>query len=107
MSGLKSFFLTAGGIGHAPVASGTFGSLPPVAIALLMAFLGQPLWLISLVMLLLMVVFSVACIRIGGEAEAIFGRKDPGQVVADEMAGQSLALLLLPWADPSIPGSAW
>ncbi|MEC7351855.1 MAG: phosphatidylglycerophosphatase A [Planctomycetota bacterium] len=107
MTRFRTFLLTAGGLGHAPVASGTFGSLPPVAIALLMAFLGQPVWLITLVMLLLVAVFSVACVRFGGEAEALFGRKDPGQVVADEVAGQALALSFLPWADPSISGAAW
>ena len=31
----------------------------------------------------------------------------PGQVVADEVAGQSLALLFLPWADPAMPGALW
>ena len=107
MRNVRIWFLTAGGLGHAPIASGTFGSLPPVALALALALLGQPMWLISLVMLLLLAVFSVACIRFGGEAESIFGRKDPGQVVADEVAGQALALMFLPWADPAIPGALW
>ncbi|MAJ47473.1 MAG: hypothetical protein CBC35_09560 [Planctomycetes bacterium TMED75] len=107
MKSIRVFFLTAGGLGYAPIASGTFGSLPPVVIAFVLAMLGQSVWLISLVMLLLMLVFSIACLRFGNEAETLFGRKDPGQVVADEVAGQSVALLLLPWADPSIPGAFW
>ena len=28
-------------------------------------------------------------------------------MVADEVAGQALALSFLPWADPSISGAAW
>lgn len=107
MKSIRVFFLTAGGLGYAPIASGTFGSLPPVVIAFALAMFGQSVWLISLVMLLLMLVFSVACLRFGNEAERLFGRKDPGQVVADEVAGQSVALLLLPWADPSMPGGLW
>lgn len=107
MRSIRVFFLTAGGLGYAPIASGTFGSLPPVVIAFVLAMFGQSVWLISLVMLLLMLVFSVACLRFGNEAETLFGRKDPGQVVADEVAGQSVALLLLPWADPSMPGALW
>ena len=82
MKSIRVFFLTAGGLGYAPIASGTFGSLPPVVIAFVLAMLGQSVWLISLVMLLLMLVFSIACLRFGNEAETLFGRKDPGQVVA-------------------------
>ncbi len=107
MKSIRVFFLTAGGLGLAPSASGTFGSLPRMVIAFVLAMLGQSVWVISLVMLLLLLVFSVACIRFGGEAEELFGRKDPGQVVADEVAGQSLALLFLPWADPAMPGALW
>ena len=54
MKSIRVFFLTAGGLGYAPIASGTFGSLPPVVIAFALAMFGQSVWLISLVMLLLM-----------------------------------------------------
>ena len=33
--------------------------------------------------------------------EAHFGQKDPGQVVSDEVAGQSIALLGMAWLEPS------
>ena len=69
MQKLRVFFLTAGGLGFAPIASGTFGSIPPVVIAFLLAMTGQPLWLISLAMVLLMVAFSIACIRFGSERQ--------------------------------------
>ena len=35
--------------------------------------------------------------RFGAWAEVHFGKKDPRQVVADETAGQCVALLALPW----------
>ena len=100
MRDLRFFLLTAGGLGHAPIASGTFGSLPPVILAFILVQLGQPNWLVSLCMALLVVAFSVVCIRFGAEAELRYGKKDPGQVVADEVAGQAVALLFLPWASP-------
>jgi phosphatidylglycerophosphatase A len=38
---------------------------------------------------------------LGDAAERRFGKKDPGSVVADEVAGQSLALMWLPWSIPN------
>lgn len=97
--------LSVGGLGHAPIASGTFGSLPPVVLAILLVQLGQPGWLVNGCLLLLGTAFSIACIRFGALGEQVWGRKDPGQVVADEVAGQSVALLLLPWSVPGEDGA--
>lgn len=97
--------LTAGGLGHAPIASGTFGSLPPVVLAFVLVQTDQPAWLLNTCLVLLGVAFSIACIRFGKQAEARWKRKDPGEVVADEVAGQSLALLFLPWAPVSAPNA--
>tara|TARA_B100001059_G_C17809341_1_gene571266 strand:+ start:1068 stop:1574 length:507 start_codon:yes stop_codon:yes gene_type:complete len=105
MQRLRAAFLTVGGLGHAPIASGTFGSLPPVCLAFLLVQFGQQGIVLELSMLLLLVIFSVACLRFGRESEELFGRKDPGQVVADEVAGQAIALLWLPWAAPDSPGA--
>ena len=100
MKDFRFGLLTAGGLGHAPIASGTFGSLPPVVLAFIMVQLGQPFWLVTVCMALLIVAFSVVCLRFGDIAEARYGKKDPGEVVADEVAGQAVALLFLPWAMP-------
>ena len=43
-------------------------------------------------------IFCVACVAFGEWAEAKFGKKDAGQIVADEAAGQVFPLLLLPFA---------
>lgn len=102
--------LTAGGLGFLRPASGTWGSLPPVVVAVGLANLGQPVWSIEVSMILLLAIGTVACLRFGRIAEETFGRKDPGQVVADEVAGQAVALLFLPWAgvvatagEPALP----
>lgn len=105
MQRLRAAFLTVGGLGHAPIASGTFGSLPPVCLAFILVQFGQQGMVLELSMILLAVIFSIACLRFGRESEELFGKKDPGQVVADEVAGQAIALLWLPWASPDDPGA--
>jgi len=80
---------TAGGAGLAPVAPGTAGSL-------FAAFL---LWLIpfstfSLGVTLVGVIF--AGIWAGGRIERLSGRKDPGLIVIDEVAGMMLSVIVLP-----------
>ncbi len=96
--------LTVFGLGYRKPASGTWGSLPPPAITLALVFLlganglsAFDTWLINGVLVILLLVFSYACLAWGDWAEAIYGKKDPGQVVADEVAGQAVALLALPW----------
>lgn len=105
MQRLRAAFLTVGGLGHAPIASGTFGSLPPVCLAFVLVQFGQQGMVLELSMILLAIIFSVACLRFGRESEDLFGRKDPGEVVADEVAGQAIALLWLPWMAPEEPGA--
>ncbi|MCH2146055.1 MAG: phosphatidylglycerophosphatase A [Phycisphaerales bacterium] len=105
MRRFKLGMVTVGGIGLAPVASGTFGSIPPVVMALLLVQSDQPTWLVNGCLILLGLVFSIACIRFGGLAEEVYGKKDPGQVVADEIGGQCVALLFLPWAAPDVEGA--
>lgn len=92
--------LTTGGLGFFRPASGTWGSLPPVVIAgviiLAGAGPGTPYWWVFTgVLLAVLIAFGAACVIGGDSAEARWG-KDPSPVVADEMAGMSLALLLMP-----------
>ena len=105
MKTFRMAMLTVGGLGHAPIASGTFGSIPPVVLAFVLVQLSQPHWVVNLCLVLLAIAFSIACVRFGAYAESTFGKKDPGQVVADEVAGQSVALLFLPWAEPGTEGA--
>jgi phosphatidylglycerophosphatase A len=89
--------LTVFGLGLLRPAPGTWGSLPAAGAALALACLALPAWMITAIVALLGLLFAVACLRFGGAGEAIFGRKDPSQIVADEMAGQAIPLLFLPW----------
>jgi len=78
-----------GGIGYSPVAPGTAGSL----VALL------ALWFIPFTVASLaatIVVVSALGIWSGGRAEQALGRKDPGVIVIDEVAGMLLSAWLLP-----------
>lgn len=89
--------VTTFGLGYAPFASGTWGSLPPPAAAMLIVWLAGPGPTVDIVMAAVLVVFSVICVALGQWSEQHYGRKDPGEVVADETAGQALVLLALPW----------
>lgn len=103
LSRLGHALVTTFGLGLRRPAPGTWGSLPPVLLAAILFFLGLGPdgtivnWLVyNGVLLAIFIVFSTACVRYGDAAEARFGRKDPGQVCADETAGQCLALMFLP-----------
>ena len=49
----------------------------------------------KIVIILLAFLFSVMTIILGGRAEELYGKKDPGQVVTDEVAGYFLSVSLL------------
>ncbi|MGA1223031.1 MAG: phosphatidylglycerophosphatase A [Phycisphaerales bacterium] len=92
-------WMTAGlGLGLLRPAPGTWGSLPPVAIACALALLHTDPRVIDMTLAAIGLVFGLSCLAFGERAEARFGKKDPGAVVADELAGQSLALMWLPWS---------
>ncbi len=98
MGMVPALAVTSLGLGFLRPASGTWGSLPPAVVAGGLLLFGQPAWLVDVSMVLLLAIGCVACIRFGDLAERACGRKDPGQVVADEVAGQAIVLLALPWA---------
>jgi phosphatidylglycerophosphatase A len=82
------------GVGYLPLMPGTFGSLVGLGIFLLLARLTTGAALIALV-LALMIATTFAGIWAGTRIEQLFGRKDPGKVVVDEVAGQMIALFPL------------
>lgn len=94
---MRRMLLTVFGLGLSPKAPGTIGSLPPVAIALALVWLAAPLWMVNITLLLIGIIFGWACVRFGTLAERSLGEKDPQEIVADEVAGQVLPLLFLPW----------
>ncbi len=92
--------ITTYGLGYMRPFPGTWGSLPPCVVAAILILIhagpGQAPWVWYPILIAFIVYFSVACIRQGEHAEAHFCKKDPSQVVADETAGQALALLFVP-----------
>ena len=82
------------GVGYLPLAPGTFGSLVGLGIFLLFARLTTGTPLVALVLVLIVAV-TLAGIWAGTRIEQLSGRKDPGKVVVDEVAGQLIALFPL------------
>jgi phosphatidylglycerophosphatase A len=80
---------TAGGAGLVPVAPGTAGSLLAAVLLWLIPFSDFSLG-VALVGVVL------AGIWAGGRVERLYGRKDPGMIVIDEVAGMMLSVLILP-----------
>lgn len=107
--------LASFGLGHVRPASGTWGSMPPVVLAGILIALGlgpdQQPWVYNAVLVAIVILFTAACVLWGEVAEARWG-KDPSAVVADETAGQSIALLALPvagfgWRTIAMLGAAY
>lgn len=94
--GLAAFIATAGGIGFAPFAQGTFGSLlPTVVIFLAPGCLGTEGISAAIVMIPLIVVVYFAGVWASGVCEKVWGH-DPGRVVIDEVAGTLVTLAFIP-----------
>ena len=81
------------GAGYAPVASGTVGSFVTVV----------AIWLLPLTPLriaIALVVVILVGIWAGSRVERVLGKKDPGVIVIDEVAGMLLSVILLPRTIP-------
>ncbi len=101
------------GVGYLPLAPGTWGSLVGVGVyvlvrgALLQALSGAALefrlnlfhlfYAIIAVELVVAVVITLAGVWAGSRTERLSGKKDPGKVVIDEVAGQFIALISVPF----------
>ncbi len=88
--------------GYSPLIPGTVGTLPAVAVYLLVATMAPAAYQMGLILLGL-IVSSALCVALGPWSERYWGRKDPRQVVLDEIAGFFLTVLLF-W--PSLLPSA-
>ena len=85
--------VTAGYLGYMPAASGTFGTLPAVA-AFVAIMLWAPAQLQTWLILAALVVSCFATVALSPWAEKHWGKKDPGAMVMDEVAGFLLTVLL-------------
>ena len=82
------------GVGYLPLIPGTFGSLVSVGIFLLFTQILTGNALVAVVLMFTLAV-TFSGIWAASRTEELSGRKDPGKVVVDEVAGQMLALLPL------------
>ncbi|MHC4159631.1 MAG: phosphatidylglycerophosphatase A family protein [Planctomycetota bacterium] len=83
------------GLGHLPLAPGTWGSLPPVIVFILMCLYGASTLIISIVMVVFVLIASFICIKFAPLIITATGKTDPREVVADEFAGQAVTLITI------------
>lgn len=74
------------GTGFSPVASGTVGTLAAIPFYLVLSTLALPLYLLTL-----FAFFFFSCWT-AGQAEEIFGEKDSGKIVIDEVIGYLITM---------------
>ena len=96
MKALARILLSGFGTGYLPVAPGTWGSAAVVGIYLLCGWRWPDAKVLLTIMAAVAVVSSIVCVAFGRLGEVIWNKKDPGQCVADEWAGQAVALLWVP-----------
>ncbi|MDX2116237.1 MAG: phosphatidylglycerophosphatase A [Planctomycetota bacterium] len=97
--------LTVLGLGFLRPAPGTWGSMPAPGAAGLLLGLGFSKGVVLAALGCAVVAASAACVAFGRYAERRFGSKDAAEVVADEAAGSSLAMLAAVWMLPELPGN--
>ncbi len=86
------------GTGRAPKAPGTFGTLPGVAIYLLLA--GLPLGPYLIITASLLIIGIPLC----GRAARLIGRSDPPSVVWDEIVGYLITMIAIAPSWPAVLG---
>ena len=90
------FLGTAGFTGLAPVASGTFGTLPAVALVWALPALAPAAWFTLLAVVVALAVWASERCRV------LFDEKDPSRVVIDEVAGFLVTMTLVPVGPASL-----
>lgn len=99
---MKKLILSSFGLGFLPVAPGTWGSLLPVGLFLIAHHFWPNAGILLAVLTVLIILSSVFCVILAGGAEKLAGKKDPGWIAIDEVAGQSVALLPAAFAGGNI-----
>ena len=99
---MKRLLASCFGLGRLPVAPGTWGSLPAAIVFGLVCQMQVSAVILSIVMAALILAGSVICVKFAPAAIAATGKNDPGEVVADELAGQAVTFLAAPLLSPEI-----
>lgn len=95
---MKEWFATSFGLGHLPIAPGTWGSLPPVVLYQVLGYLAPEFN--AVVLLVLAILFGWFCVQFSPAVIRRTGQSDPPEVVADETAGQAVAMLSIALTGP-------
>jgi len=90
---MKRLLTSCFGLGLLPMAPGTWGSLPPAVMYDLLGYLGATPFIIAIVMAAFILAGSIICVVFAPAVIAATGKKDPREVVADEVAGQAVTFL--------------
>ncbi len=104
--------LTTFGVGYLPLAPGTWGSMVGVAIYLAVRYVENSLnlnlasqnWnetqisaLFAAINLLVFIAFCLLGVWAAGRSTSLLGSKDPSQAVVDEVIGQLVVFLIVPF----------
>ena len=91
---MKRLLTSCFGLGLLPTAPGTWGSLPPVVAYAVLCHLDYG-FAAGIIMAVFVAAGSLVCIFFAPSVIAATGQQDPGEVVADEFAGQALAYFIV------------
>ncbi len=97
---VKEFFFTGFYSGYCPVAPGTAGTFVAMVFYILQniflgEILGSSILYINLAIVLILIYPSI---KLGDAAEVFFNKKDPQEVVLDEMMGYWIGILFIPFS---------
>ena len=101
---MKRLAASCFGLGWLPGAPGTWGSLPVAIVFGLRCHFHAPLAATFVVMAACALAGSMVCVKFAPATIAATGKNDPGEVVADEFAGQALTFLVGPFL---VAGPTW
>ena len=95
MQKFRELLFTAFYSGYFPKAPGTAGTVVGMALYFLQYLVfGTDVWISNLVIVLLMIYPSI---KLGDDAEKFYGKKDPQEVVLDEVMGYWITMLFIPF----------
>jgi phosphatidylglycerophosphatase A len=98
---MKKLFASCFGLGLLPGAPGTFGSVPPVVVYMVLSYLDIPLTAIFAVMMFFVIIGSAVCVLCAPAIIQATQKHDPSIIVADEFAGQAVTFLAIILIYPS------